>query len=233
MKRERIWEIDFLRGVAIALMVLFHLVYDLTEFYNWQLDYKTGFWVFIRRLSAVLFIFVAGISSNFSSGSFSRVGQVCLAAILVTAATYFFDRSLYVRFGILHFIAMCMLMAIFLQKLKFKSVIISVSILAAIIIFYVYNVFFDFYTAFSIWGITSAPSGSMDYYPLIPWAGIFVLGLAWGKVFYVGKRRLLAAKLAGLPIVKALAFCGRNSLFIYLAHQPVLLLMLYFIRPLR
>ena len=39
---NRIWEIDFLRGIAIILMSLFHLLYDLSEFYNYDINYTSG-----------------------------------------------------------------------------------------------------------------------------------------------------------------------------------------------
>jgi uncharacterized membrane protein len=33
-KNNRIWEIDFFRGIAIILMVVFHIVFDMRDIYN-------------------------------------------------------------------------------------------------------------------------------------------------------------------------------------------------------
>ncbi len=57
----------------------------------------------------------------------------------------------------------------------------------------------------------------VDYAPLIPFAGVLLLGLAAGK-FY----RLPASAAQPSKGGKALAALGRHSLLIYLIHQPVL-----------
>ncbi|MGL5512096.1 MAG: heparan-alpha-glucosaminide N-acetyltransferase domain-containing protein, partial [Sporomusa sp.] len=49
----RLTEIDFLRGIAILLMVIFHIAFDLAHFFNWSLDYQNGFWYFQGKTAAV------------------------------------------------------------------------------------------------------------------------------------------------------------------------------------
>jgi uncharacterized membrane protein len=65
-----------------------------------------------------------------------------------------------------------------------------------------------------------------DYRPLFPWFGVVLLGLFAGNVFYGDGKRpaLLAGKApaAARPLLPP----GRNSLFIYLIHQPILILLL-------
>ena len=48
------------------LMVLFHLVYDLKEFAGVNIDYQAPLWFLIGKISALLFIFISGLSSGFS-----------------------------------------------------------------------------------------------------------------------------------------------------------------------
>ena len=43
MGNRRIWELDFFRAIAIILMVIFHIVYDLNEFVGLDIDYLSGF----------------------------------------------------------------------------------------------------------------------------------------------------------------------------------------------
>ena len=43
---SRILEIDALRGVAIILMVIFHIIVDLTDFYGYHFQYLSGFWYY-------------------------------------------------------------------------------------------------------------------------------------------------------------------------------------------
>ena len=76
-------------------------------------------------------------------------------------------------------------------------------------------------------GLPDISYTALDYYPLIPWFGVMLLGISLGMwLFPDGRSR---ASLPGLPGQEILEKIGRNSLAIYLAHQPVLiaLLMIY------
>jgi uncharacterized membrane protein len=64
----------------------------------------------------------------------------------------------------------------------------------------------------------------VDYYPLLPWGGAALLGVACGRLNYPdGRRRLSLPDLSAAAPVRALRFLGRHSLLIYLLHQPILL----------
>jgi uncharacterized membrane protein len=65
-----------------------------------------------------------------------------------------------------------------------------------------------------------------DYRPLLPWFGVVLLGIFAGNVVYGGGRRpaLFAGK-APAP-ARLLLPLGRNSLFVYLVHQPILIALL-------
>ena len=45
----RFWEVDLLRGAAIVLMVLYHLVFDLNYFAVYDIDVSSGFWLAVAR----------------------------------------------------------------------------------------------------------------------------------------------------------------------------------------
>ena len=45
----RFWEVDLLRGCAIVLMVLYHLVFDLNYFSVYNIDVSSGFWLAVAR----------------------------------------------------------------------------------------------------------------------------------------------------------------------------------------
>jgi uncharacterized membrane protein len=65
-----------------------------------------------------------------------------------------------------------------------------------------------------------------DYRPLIPWFGVVLLGIFAGNVVYGSGRRpaLFAGKAP--TFARPLLPLGRNSLFIYLIHQPILVALL-------
>ncbi|MCG0276295.1 MAG: DUF1624 domain-containing protein, partial [Thermosediminibacteraceae bacterium] len=62
----RIVELDLFRGIAIVLMVIFHAVFDLSYYFGMDIDYTRGFWYYEGKLSALMFMAIAGISSCFS-----------------------------------------------------------------------------------------------------------------------------------------------------------------------
>lgn len=218
--RQRIWEIDYFRGIAIALMVIFHLVVDLNDFYGFPLNYLSGFWYYEGKISAILFMFLAGISSSLNQRTKSHGLKVLAASVLVSAITYLFNREMYVRFGILHFLGTAILLSPILKRL---STLWSLALAGLLILAipWVDRLTEDSGLLLPI-GVTPASFASMDYYPLIPWLSVFLLGLLAGRQLYAERRSRISPYQNRL-----LCKAGRHSLVIYLVHQPVLLAMLY------
>ena len=70
------------------------------------------------------------------------------------------------------------------------------------------------------------PTGfhSLDYYPLLPWAGLFLFGVALGKL----RLGIQKAHPGDQPVwARPFTAAGRRSLEIYLLHQPVLIGLLW------
>lgn len=220
MKTDRIWEIDFLRGVALILMIYFHLIYDLKEIYNFDIDYTSGFNAFTGRAAGTMFIFLSGISCTLSRSNIKRGLKILGLGLVITAATYFYDPDMVVVFGILHFLGSAILIYEVLKKLDA-----AVLAIIAVIIYSSGNLVgkipMDTNILFFL-GITSGNFISSDYYPLIPWLGLFLFGVAAGKLLYKDKKSLLKFSF-GNNVISAL---GRKTLIIYLLHQPVILLIL-------
>ena len=63
---------------------------------------------------------------------------------------------------------------------------------------------------------------SADYFPLLPNFGFFLLGAAIGRTVYRNKESLLPRVNANAIPLRFLQWWGKQSLFIYLAHQPIL-----------
>ena len=74
----RIWEIDFLRGVAIILMVCYHLLFDLGEFVGiqrflgWSTDLTKTAWIVAQFFFAGLFVVLSGTSGTLSRNNVRR-----------------------------------------------------------------------------------------------------------------------------------------------------------------
>ena len=64
----------------------------------------------------------------------------------------------------------------------------------------------------------------VDYYPVLPWSGIALVGIFVGYLVYPqGKSRISWPDWGQLAPIRGLRFLGRHSLPIYLIHQPILI----------
>lgn len=221
--KNRIWEIDFLRGIAISLMVVFHIIYDLKEFFQYDIEYSQGFWFFVGKSSAVIFMLVSGISSNFSRNNLQRGGKIFIYGIGITLITFFYNPKTYIRFGILHLLGIsniiyhfiCKGRSFFLYITSFVLILLGRALVGKSTISpYLFPI-----------GLVTKEFTSLDYYPLIPWFGVFLLGAALGKTIYKKKQSLFPFQLKACP----LSYIGKHSLFIYLVHQPIIIGLLYLI----
>jgi uncharacterized membrane protein len=72
-------------------------------------------------------------------------------------------------------------------------------------------------------GIIIDTFSSFDYFPLLPWFGVFLGGAALGKWLYADRKSLIKRQLpAGI-----INLAGRRTLLIYIVHQPIFLGILY------
>ncbi len=231
MKKEggsqRIWEIDFLRGLAIILMVGYHLLFDLGEFrglksfLGFSTDLSSTAWTIAQFFFAGLFVVLSGISSTLSRSNVRRGLRLLAVSLAVTVVTYVFYPSSAVFFGILQCLALSMLIyGAILEKsgpiacAAWGALVIGLGV-AAPIVRRALEVRFDWLMPF---GIHSPTFSSFDYFPLLPWFGVFLVGSALGKSVYAAKRSLLPWRLPATFV----NFAGRHSLLIYIVHQPVL-----------
>lgn len=222
-KRNRVWEIDFLRGVALILMIIFHVVFDLRDLYNYPVEYSRGIFYYVGKASAILFMLVAGISSSFTRSNAKRGLRILALAMFITLATYVFNPSLIIVFGILHFFGVSMILyTLFKDMNKYLIVIIGTIIIILGNIMSGITMNYDYF--FPI-GLISGNFMSSDYYPLFPWFGVFLYGVAIGKALYKEKKSLLNFCMGDNFIM----LMGRHSLIVYVIHQPITLLILYFL----
>lgn len=231
---NRIWEIDFVRGIAIILMVLFHLIVDLKDFYAYNLDYLRGFWYIEGKISAILFILICGVSSTLGRSSTLHGGKVFIWAMVLTAVTYIHNESCYILFGILHFLGISLLSANFMRRLPIAWLLIGS--LGSVMIGLLFSEGFVTNPYLFPIGLMTSTFISLDYYPLFPWYGVFLFGIVVVKLFYSDKKKrlgfrqvphMLSEALASQQPVRYITWLGQHSLTIYLIHQPVLLALLY------
>lgn len=232
---SRIWEIDFLRGLSILLVIGYHLLFDLGEFagvrtfLGFTTDLSTVAWTIAQHFFAGLFVVMSGTSSTLTRSNLRRGLRLLGISFAVTAATYIFDPSSAVWFGILQCLAVSMLLygAAFSRVgaaacAAWGTVVLGLGA-ALPAVKKALAVRFDWLLPL---GIHGPAFSSYDYFPLIPWFGVFLLGAALGKSAYAGKRSLLPWRMPRTFVNTA----GRYSLWIYLAHQPLIMGVLYVLK---
>lgn len=219
-KAERIWELDLIKGIALLLMIYFHVVYDLKEIYHLSFSYQSGINYYIGKAAGILFIFTAGISSSLARSNIKRALKLLAIALAITAITHLYDPVIGIKFGILHFLGVSILISpLMLKANKYLLVVLGTIVIA--IAPYISTIKADNNFLF-ILGLTTNNFVSSDFYPMIPWLGIFLYGLAAGKSFYVYKKSVIALQ----PRENLLTRAGQHTLLIYLLHQPLTLLVL-------
>lgn len=232
----RLPEIDLFRALAILGMVVFHFFYLLDYFEMASFQMHEGTWLFLARYVQFSFIGLVGICmalswqktslSGKSFGSFflkqARRGTILLLVALgVTLVTWLTVPDEYVRFGILHFISLSIILTSFLAPFPIISLLFAVIVIGI-------NTVLPVSTMGSIWlmplGISYVGFRTIDYFPLIPWLSVVAVGIAVGHLLYKGGQRRfqfpeIQFGLLGIVLSKT----SSHSLLIYLAHVPLLM----------
>lgn len=228
---NRVARLDIARGLAIGGMILFHFVRDLEIFgLVAERTTMTGGWALFARLIAGSFLFLAGVSlilahgSGVRWGSFLRgTGVVAMAAAMVSAATFLVVPPAFVFFGILH--AIVASRCVGLLFLRLSPV---VTACAAVLVWvppdHLSSPGFD--SRWLAWtGLAEHTPPSLDFEPLLPWLAPFLAGMVVARLMQpaLGRPSGTTPSLPG----RVAGWAGRNSLAIYLLHQPVLLAVMW------
>jgi uncharacterized membrane protein len=239
----RFIEIDLMRGLAVIMMVLYHILFDIYFFNIYPVDVSTGFWKLFAMITASLFLLLVGISftisaakaevtlnrRNFFMKYVKRGIAILLIAVLITIVTWWYLGEGYIIFGILHLIGISIIIAPFFFHHK------AISLYGGML-FIVTGVLLQSVRGPFILlplGVHPVSFYSVDYTPIFPWFGLVLIGIFLGEFLYPGGKRGFRLpefsnylKLPKLPGT-ALAFLGRHSLAIYILHQPVIILLLH------
>ena len=222
---QRVVAIDVVRGIAIIAMVIYHFCFDLAYLRLAPFDfYRDPWWLHARTLILSSFLLIVGVSLVLAERSvdgrarfWSHVVRIGACAALVSLASYvIFPRS-YIWFGVLHAIAVSLVLVRPLAKHPRAALLVGVGVIAAGMT--LHHPWFDG-RALGWLGFMTAKPVTEDYVPLFPWMGVMLLGTSAGHWLVRTRFRALALFEDG---PRLLARIGRHSLAIYMIHQPLFL----------
>jgi len=221
--------VDALRGVAIVWMAVFHFCFDLNHFGHIRQNFYTDpFWTLQRTAIVSLFLFCAGLGQALALRAglgwprfWRRWAQVAGCALLVSAGSWFMFPKSYISFGVLHGIAVMLLLARLLAGSRVPGWAWWLAGAVALALpWAVQHPFFD--TRWTNWlGLVTRKPVTEDYVPVLPWLGVMLWGAASGRWLLATRPALLAGAVP--RALRPLAGLGRWSLSFYILHQPVLI----------
>lgn len=226
--RPRFDRLDALRGAAVLWMVGFHFCYDLSYFRVIEQNfYSDPFWTTQRIAIVSLFLFCAGLGQAVAKQQgqgwprfWKRWAQVAGCALLVSVGSWFVFRDRFISFGVLHAVALMLLVLRGMFPLKPPALALVVFGAVAMLLPLVWqHPFFD--SRLTNWvGLVTRKPATEDFVPLLPWIGVMAWGRAAGQWLLQYRPQFLSAQLPA-PL-QPFAVLGRWSLSIYMLHQPVL-----------
>ena len=226
--KKRIWELDVFRGICIIGVIAVHFIYDLVELYH-ILDWKyPPIFSFVKNWGGVLFLLLSGVCATLGRRSVRRGLIVIASGLLISAVTFGmykfgFDKSIIIYFGVLHCLGTCMVLwALFKKCPTWLLAVLGIAMVAAGLCLRG-RVLVDHSWLIPL-GFVPPRFFTSDYFPLLPNLGFFLLGTVLGRTVYRKQESLLPHVSEKNVLVRFFSFCGRQSLLIYLAHQPILAL---------
>lgn len=234
---SRIHFLDEVRGFDLVLMVFFHAFYVIGQIFQLQ----WGAWLLhffspAEPFFAGLFIFICGISCRLSHSNWKRGGLLALVAVGISVCLYLFMPEEMIWFGILHFLAVSILLFALLRPLLDRIPPLAGAAVSFLLLALTWCVPPYKGSLLGIEGLFSVeipewmvrlpalyPLGlgagkGADYFPLLPWFFCFLAGSFIGVWAKQGRFPKWMYK-SRLPW---LSWLGRHTLVIYVVHQPVI-----------
>ena len=217
-------------------MTAFHFCFDLSHLGYWPQDFRADpVWTGQRTAIVSLFLFCAGLGQAVAlqqGQGWARFGrrwaQIAGCALLVSAGSWFMFPHSFIYFGVLHGMAVMLLLARgsagwgrWLWLAGGVALLLpwgaQWALSGPLADWAVY-----FNARWLNWlGLVSRKPFTEDYVPLLPWLGVLWWGLAAGQWLLSHQPQWLQGDVP--KWLQPLAALGRWSLSYYLLHQPVLL----------
>lgn len=243
----RYLELDWLRGLAVVNMMVFHLLYMMWREDLIEVNLFTGpgdWWGNAIRITFITLVGI-GLSITWSRAQqkgeklghdlkktlweywlrrWKRAVQIAVAALFVTIATYFVIPEQFVRFGILHYLALSVVIGSLLAPIPPLAAVVGM-----ITFFFIRG---DVPLGWSNW-LTEILWGwpahaTVDLFPFFDWFHYVCLGIVVGWLLYdllrVQQFRWHQKLQQGFAwkVFQPLNWIGAHALLVYVVHGPIL-----------
>ncbi len=219
--------IDSYRGFVFFCMFIYHSTLFTKQYGLSNSTIPSGLsWIIFQKFIAGSFFFLVGVGVFFGHAEsthvkkyFRRWGQIACCAIIVTITSTVLYPHKIITFGILHSIAVCNLLVLIFLRSKLTKLAVPVGIIIIVLGAYYRNSFFN-HPLLQWTGLSTVVRPAFDHQPVFPWLGVSLLGLALAPC--IDK----LCKSVALPnnfVVTNISFLGQHTLFLYMAHVPVIL----------
>ena len=237
--KERYALLDGLRGFTLLSMIAYHGMFDLTQLYDvpvvWFWHLPGYIW---QQSICWAFILLSGFCWNLGRHPLKRGLIISGCGLLISLITTLFMPSEKILFGILTFTGAAMLLLIPLSKVFDKIPAwagLASSVLLFILTRNVNRGDFGFASLdmgdvpkvlyeglpMTFLGFPDPDFFSSDYFSVFPWIFLYLVGFFLYRVIVkIPKSKEILTWKIPVPLLET---AGRNSLLIYLLHQPVLM----------
>ena len=238
MEKKRPYELlDAYRGLTILSMIGYHLSYDVFVLYGRYPEWLSNPFGYLWQQSiCISFILICGLCASFSRNLLKRGIMLNLFGLIITAVTVIVSPSAAIYFGVLNLLGCSLLLLIPMRKIVNERNWLFMGFIS-ITLFILFRHVTKGYLGFGEHIVCLIPSSlyqtkwlvpfgfpyagfySSDYFPILPWFFLFLTGYCLS--FYLKKAEWLQKILE--PKVPILSWLGRQSLLVYMLHQPVLM----------
>ena len=220
-------------------MIVFHIIFDLDYFDVSHIDLQSLIPILFMYSIATIFLLLVGISlylsyirsveilnkNQLKLKFFLRGIKIFILGLIITVITWIYPNKGFIIFGVLHCIGISIILAY--PFLRYKIINLVFGILLIYLGLFLETLTFDF--NFLLWlGFKPFQFYTIDYFPLLPWFGVILIGIFIGNTLYNNyERKFYIRDISKSRLVHYFCIIGNHSLIIYFLHQPIILLFLY------
>ena len=225
---KRYIELDILKGFAVICMVIFHIYYFPNQYGYKEIEYDTPLLKTVAKIAQIIFITCVGINLVLSkqkhgSININRIVKLIFLAACMSIFTYFVFDDKYVKFGILHFIAVVSIFFVpfidDIRKIHFIS-------LLLVVLFLLMKKSPELFLKVKqplafIMGFYNDRYHSIDHFSIIPWIFVVLFGIYIGH-YLINSNYTSSVDISEYPFINTLSKTGEYSLEVYVLHWVIL-----------